>query len=218
MDRSRQTDMDTFEKEAHSNGFSAIAGVDEAGRGPLAGPVVAAAVILPFPPPLDAGFRDSKALSVRAREALVMEVFRRARAVGIGVVWPAEIDLLNIHRATLRAMERAVQRLSARPDMLLVDGSFRVAGVQVEQRTIVSGDARSVSIAAASIVAKTTRDGIMAAYHHIFPQYDFKANKGYGTKDHMSAIGEHGPASVHRKTFRGVMRDLFTGLEKEDRE
>ncbi|CAG0930903.1 Ribonuclease HII [Planctomycetaceae bacterium] len=203
--------MDTYEKEAHSKGFSAVAGVDEAGRGPLAGPVVAAAVILPFPPPKDKGFKDSKALSAKARESLVREVFRCARAVGIGVVWPGEIDLINIHQATLRAMERAVARLSATPDMLLVDGSFKM-NTCIEQRTIVSGDALSLSIAAASIVAKTTRDRIMGSYHHLYPEYNFEKNKGYGTKDHMDAIGAHGPTHVHRKTFRGVIRDLFSDL------
>jgi len=203
--------MDTYEKEAHSKGFSAVAGVDEAGRGPLAGPVVAAAVLLPFPLPVEKGFRDSKALSARAREALVKEVFRCARAIGIGVVWPREIDLINIHKASLAAMERAVARLSVPPDMLLVDGSFRM-NTYIDQRTIVSGDALSVSIAAASIVAKTTRDSIMAAYHHLYPEYNFGKNKGYGTKEHMDAIGEHGPTSIHRKTFRGVIRDLFSDL------
>jgi ribonuclease HII len=204
--------MDTYEKEAHSNGFTAICGVDEAGRGPLAGPVVAAAVILPYPPPVKTGFKDSKKLSPKAREALVKEVFRAARAIGIGVVWPVEIDLINIHKASLRAMERAVARLTVRPDILLIDGSFPV-NTYIEQKTIVSGDALSVSIAAASIVAKTTRDAIMAAYHHRFPEYNFASNKGYGTKDHMDAIGVHGPAPIHRKTFRGVIRDLFSDLK-----
>lgn len=206
--------MDTYEKEAHSSGFKAISGVDEAGRGPLAGPVVAAAVILPFPPPLDAGFKDSKALSEKARTALVMEVFRTARAVGIGIVWPEEIDLINIHKASLKAMERAVGKLSIRPDMLLIDGSFTI-NTHIEQKAIVSGDALSVSIAAASIVAKTTRDSIMGAYHSRFPQYNFVSNKGYGTKDHMTAIDTHGPTHIHRKTFRGVIKDLFADLEKE---
>jgi ribonuclease HII len=204
--------MDQYEKDAHSKGFSAIAGVDEAGRGPLAGPVVAAAVILPFPPPIDTGFRDSKVLSPQSREELVIEVFRAARAVGVGIVWPAEIDLINIHQASLRAMERAVARLSICPDILLVDGKFRIVS-KIEQRPIISGDALSVSIAAASIVAKTTRDRIMAAYHPSFPEYNFAANKGYGTKDHMDAIDEHGPTPIHRKTFRGVMQDLFSGLK-----
>lgn len=204
--------MDTYEKEAQAKGFTAVAGIDEAGRGPLAGPVVAAAVILPFPPPIEAGFRDSKALSAKARDVLVKEVFRNAAAVGIGVVWPGEIDLINIHKATLRAMERAVARCSVRPDMLLIDGSFPI-NTYIEQKTIVSGDALSVSIAAASIVAKTTRDSIMAAYHHRFPEYNFASNKGYGTKDHMDAIDEHGPTPIHRKTFRGVIKDLFSELK-----
>lgn len=204
--------MDIYEKDAHSKGFSSVAGVDEAGRGPLAGPVVAAAVILPFPPPLDAGFRDSKVLSPKSREALVKEVFRAARAVGIGIVWPEEIDLINIHKASLRAMERAVAKLAVKPDILLVDGTFPINS-DLEQRPIISGDALSVSIAAASIVAKTTRDSIMAAYHVSFPEYDFASNKGYGTRDHMAAIEEHGPAPIHRKTFRGVIKDLFSGLK-----
>lgn len=204
--------MDQHEKEAQLKGFQSIAGVDEAGRGPLAGPVVAAAVILPYPPPLDAGFKDSKALSKKAREALVIEVFKAARAVGIGIVWPGEIDLINIHKATLRAMERAVGRLAVRPDMLLIDGSFPI-NISIEQKTVVSGDALSVSVAAASIVAKTTRDSIMGAYHELFPAYNFASNKGYGTKDHMAAIDEHGPTPIHRKTFRGVIKDLFSGLD-----
>lgn len=204
--------MDIYEKDAHSKGFSAVAGLDEAGRGPLAGPVVAAAVILPFPPPIETGFRDSKALTPKAREKLVKEVFRVARAVGIGVVWPEEIDRINIHKASLLAMERAVGKLDIKPDILLVDGTFPINS-DIEQRPIISGDALSVSIAAASIVAKTTRDRIMHAYHHSFPEYDFLSNKGYGTRDHMDAIDEHGAASMHRKTFRGVMKDLFSGLK-----
>lgn len=204
--------MDIYEKDAHSKGYHAVAGVDEAGRGPLAGPVVAAAVILPFPPPVEIGFKDSKALSPRSRDRLVKEVFRAARAVGIGIVWPEEIDLINIHKATLRAMERAVATLAVCPDILLVDGTFPINS-DLEQRPIISGDALSVSIAAASIVAKTTRDSIMASYHHSFPEYDFASNKGYGTRDHMDAIDEHGPTPIHRKTFRGVMKDLFSGLK-----
>lgn len=204
--------MDIYEKDAHSKGFSVVAGLDEAGRGPLAGPVVAAAVILPFPPPIDIGFKDSKALSPKSRDKLVKEVFRVARAVGIGIVWPEEIDRINIHKASLLAMERAVAKLTVRPDILLVDGTFPINS-DIEQRPIISGDALSVSIAAASIVAKTTRDSIMYAYHHSFPEYDFPSNKGYGTRDHMDAIDEHGPASMHRRSFRGVMKDLFSGLK-----
>lgn len=204
--------MDIYEKDAHSKGYCAVAGVDEAGRGPLAGPVVAAAVILPFPPPIDIGFKDSKALSPKSRDKLVKDVFRVARAVGIGIVWPEEIDRINIHKASLRAMERAVAKLAVRPDILLVDGTFPIDS-DIEQRPIISGDALSVSIAAASIVAKTTRDSIMAAYHLSFPEYNFASNKGYGTRDHMDAIDEHGPAPMHRKTFRGVMKDLLSGLK-----
>lgn len=179
----------------------------------MAGPVVAAAVILPFPPPIDTGFKDSKKLTQKAREALVKEVFKAARAVGVGIVWPDEIDVINIHKASLKAMERAVLRLAVRPDMLLIDGSFQI-NTYMEQKAIVSGDALSVSIAAASIVAKTTRDSIMGAYHSIFPHYNFVSNKGYGTKDHMEALDLHGPTPIHRKTFRGVIKDLFADIDK----
>lgn len=207
--------MDLHEKEAYSNGFKTIAGVDEAGRGPLAGPVVAAAVVLPYPPPINIGFKDSKALSQKAREALVIEVFRTARGVGVGIVWPNEIDIINIHKASLKAMERAVARLIIRPDILLIDGTFPI-NTFIEQKPIVSGDALSVSIAAASIVAKTARDSIMGAYHSMFPHYNFAANKGYGTKDHMAAIDKHGPTPIHRKTFRGVIKDLFADISKDE--
>lgn len=200
--------MDLFEKEARSRGFNSIAGVDEAGRGPLAGPVVASAVILPFPLPLDSGIKDSKKLSAQARERLTIDIFRCARAVGIGIVWPSEIDSINIHKASLKAMEIAVGKLSLAPDMLLIDGSFPIISA-IEQRPIISGDALSVSIAAASIIAKTTRDGIMEAYHRLFPQYNFASNKGYPTKEHLSALDSFGPAPIHRKTFRGVIKDLF---------
>lgn len=207
-----QHTMDLYERDARSRGFNIIAGVDEAGRGPLAGPVVAAAVIMPFPPPVDLGIRDSKTLSAKARERLAITVFGRAVSVGVGIVWPVEIDELNIHRASLRAMERAVGRLSMPPDILLVDGSFPMDS-PIEQRPVISGDALSVSIAAASIVAKTARDSIMLAYHNLFPAYNFESNKGYPTKEHLDAIGVHGPTGIHRRSFRGVVRDLFADLE-----
>ncbi len=200
--------MDLYEKDAHYKGMLNVAGIDEAGRGPLAGPVVAAAVIFPFPPPLDLGIRDSKTMTHQARTEALFGIYRAARAVGVGVVWPAEIDRINILKASLKAMEKAVGKLSVSPDMLLVDGRFPVDAV-MPQMPIIKGDSLSVSIAAASIVAKTTRDAIMDSYHAQYPLYNFISNKGYPTREHLLALDEHGPTPVHRKTFRGVIKDLF---------
>ncbi|HEY4708014.1 MAG TPA: ribonuclease HII [Thermodesulfobacteriota bacterium] len=201
--------MDIHERDAHSKGFKAVAGVDEAGRGPLAGPVVAAAVVFPFPPPLDLGIKDSKALTSGAREEILLDIYRTATSVGVGIVWPVEIDRINILKASLKAMELAIERLSVKPDMILVDGNFPI-NTDTPQRPIISGDALSVSIAAASIVAKTARDTIMRSYHRLYPHYNFISNKGYPTKEHLSALVSHGPTPIHRKTFRGVMKDLFS--------
>lgn len=204
--------MDFLEKEAASKGYCFIAGVDEAGRGPLAGPVVAAAVIFPFPPPVNPSIKDSKKLSASKRAALVFDIYRSALAVGVGIAWHDEIDLVNILRASLNAMERAVCALAIRPDICLVDGRFpfnSTAGAGLEpapaQRPVISGDSLSISIAAASIIAKTARDSIMEAYHGIFPAYDFKKHKGYGTEEHLSAIKRLGPCPIHRRTFNGVV-------------
>lgn len=197
--------MDFHENEAHSKGKRLIAGLDEAGRGPLAGPVVAAAVIFARPLPLDIGIRDSKKLSPARRTSLVIDIHLNAVSVGVGLVWPVEIDSINIHRASLLAMERAVSALRVNPDMLLIDGSFRIDSA-IDQKTIVSGDALSVSIAAASIVAKTARDRIMDAYHCSYPAYNFASHKGYPTKEHLSALSTHGPSPIHRRSFRGVVK------------
>ena len=201
--------MDIHEKDAHSKGFKTVAGVDEAGRGPLAGPVVAAAVVFPFPPPLDLGIKASKALTSGARKKILLDIYRTATSVGVGIVWPVEIDRINILKASLKAMELAIERLSVKPDMILVDGNFPI-NTDTPQRPIISGDALSVSIAAASIVAKTARDTIMESYHRLYPHYNFISNKGYPTKEHLSALNAHGPTPIHRKTFRGVMKDLFS--------
>jgi len=198
--------MDLYEKDAWSKGFKAVAGIDEAGRGPLAGPVVAAAVIFLSLPTKDLGIKDSKTLTPSKRELLVFEIYKMASAVGVGIIWPEEIDSINIHRASLKAMERAVSSLDTSPDFLLVDGSFPIDS-HIPQRPIVSGDALSVSIAAASIIAKTTRDRIMDSYHITFPQYNFLSNKGYGTKEHLEALKAFGPTSIHRRSFRGVVKE-----------
>lgn len=201
--------MDSLEREAGLRGFTLIAGVDEAGRGPLAGPVVAAAVILPFPPPLNLGIKDSKALSPKARSSILMDICKSAVAVGVGTVWNEEIDEINIHRASLKAMAKAVEALSRRPDFILIDGRFGI-DMAVPELAVVRGDGLSVSIAAASIVAKTARDRIMDAYHRIYPCYGFIRNKGYGTEEHLAALMSTGPCPIHRKSFhpKGLSNDM----------
>ena len=191
--------MNYFEERARQRGFRRIAGIDEAGRGPLAGPVVAAAVVLPdrYSHP---DINDSKKLTSRSRELLFEVIRADALAVGIGVVDSRVIDELNILRATLLAMREAVADLQVVPDCLLVDGNQSVP-LEIPQETIVKGDARSVSIAAASIVAKVSRDRIMEIYHRQFPYYNFFKNKGYGTAEHRQAIREHGFCKIHRRSF-----------------
>ncbi len=199
--------MDFFETRFLSQGIRLIAGVDEAGRGPLAGPVVAAAVILPIPE-FREQLRDSKKLLPEERESLYEKILPAALSIGTGIVEAEEIDRINIARATEKAMAMAVSLLSRKPDMLLVDGILPVPHPS-PQRTIVKGDNLSVSIAAASIVAKVTRDRIMMAYHEEYPQYNFAKHKGYGTWEHREAIKRHGCCEYHRKTFRGVSETLI---------
>lgn len=179
-----------------------LAGVDEAGRGPLAGPVVAAAVILPEGCEID-GLNDSKKLSAEKRESLFHQIKSLAIVTGIGIVEPEEIDRINILRATLLAMEIAVKNLSPQPDYLLIDGNTRTS-LLIPQQTVVKGDSRCCSIAAASIIAKVIRDSIMDDYHKIYPEYNFKKHKGYPTKEHFEALRRFGPCPIHRKTFKGV--------------
>ncbi|RTZ93215.1 MAG: ribonuclease HII [Deltaproteobacteria bacterium] len=194
-----------FEKAIRkAYGTRYIAGVDEAGRGPLAGPVVAAAVILPldgnFP-----GIDDSKRLTAIKRERLFGEIHAHALGVGVGIVSHEEIDALNIRRATLLAMKKAVQALPVTPDFCLVDGRDEIP-LAVPQSPLVKGDQKSLSVAAASIIAKVTRDRIMLAYHEQFPDYGFDRNMGYGTRQHRDALKRVGPSPIHRKSFRGVLQ------------
>jgi len=191
--------MDSFEKKLWGAGFSLIAGVDEAGRGALAGPVVAAAVIFPSRTE-NFGLRDSKKLTAARRETLFKEIEQKAVSIGIGVVGPEEIDRINILRATLKAMEAALSFLNPRPDYVIIDGNQSVK-CEIPQETIVKGDDRSFSIAAASIIAKVTRDRVMASLHDKFPLYNFPGHKGYGTEEHRDAIIKYGMSSVHRKSF-----------------
>jgi ribonuclease HII len=192
-----------IEKTVRQKGFSLIAGIDEAGRGPLAGPVVSAAVILP------AGFScqgitDSKKLSEKKRQHLFPKIMAQAVTVGVGMCDHKEIDATNILAASLCSMKRAVMNLDRTPDFLLVDGRFSLDS-DISQQAVIRGDSLSISIAAASIIAKVTRDRIMASFHQVYPEYLFIRHKGYPTVAHKQAIQDHGPCPVHRKTFKGVM-------------
>ena len=176
-----------------------ICGIDEVGRGPLAGPVVAGAVILPKDEPI-LYLNDSKKLSEKKREALYDEIMEKALATGIGIVSPASIDEINILQATYEAMRQAIAKLKVRPDLLLND-AVTIPEVDIPQVPIIKGDAKSVSIAAASIIAKVTRDRLMVEYDEVLPGYDFASNKGYGTKAHIAGLKELGPSPIHRATF-----------------
>ena len=190
------------ERELGARGVRRIAGVDEAGRGSLAGPVVAAAVILDPDRPVR-GLRDSKLLSPAEREHLAPLIEDRAVATGIGAADAGEIDALNILRATLLAMRRAVEALAVKPDYLLVD-ALRIPGLDLPQEGIVHGDRLVASIAAASILAKVRRDALMRSLHELYPGYGFDVHKGYGTAGHLGALRRLGPSPLHRSTFRGV--------------
>ena len=176
-----------------------ICGIDEVGRGPLAGPVVAGAVILPKDEPI-LYLNDSKKLSEKKREQLYDEIMEKEVAVGIGMVSPARIDEINILQATYEAMREAISKLVVKPDLLLND-AVTIPEVEIRQIPIIKGDAKSVSIAAASIVAKVTRDRLMAEYDGVIPGYDFAKNKGYGTKAHIEALKSQGASPIHRRTF-----------------
>ncbi len=178
---------------------SYICGIDEAGRGPLAGPVVAGAVVLPKDCQI-LYLNDSKKLSEKKRELLFDEIKEKAVSYGIGIVGPGRIDEINILQATYEAMRLAISQLKVQPDILLND-AVTIPGVDVMQVPIIKGDAKSVSIAAASILAKVTRDRMMVEYDQMFPEYGFAKHKGYGTKAHIDTIKEIGPCPIHRRTF-----------------
>ena len=198
-----------FERRAHQRNFRRIAGVDEAGRGPLAGPVVAAAVVLPYGIDLP-NVRDSKQLSPSQRQACYEKICSIAKDISIGEVSAAEIDRTNILAASLKAMRKAVTRIEPLPDFLLIDGPWEVE-IQLAQQALKRGDQLSISVAAASIVAKVHRDAIMDAYHQSYPDYNFAKNKGYGTKEHRIALARFGSCPVHRQTFRGVPSKAANG-------
>ena len=199
-------DMLILEAQAARRGYLRVAGVDEAGRGPLAGPVVAAAVILPdglILPDVD----DSKKLSAQVREELFDMISREAIGVGVGIGDHHLVDRINILQATLSAMRDAVLSLDPAPDFLLIDGISCIP-MNIPQRTMKKGDSLSLSIAAASIIAKVTRDRIMREYDAIYPGYGFANHKGYGAASHLAAIARLGPSPIHRKSFRGVKEHL----------
>jgi len=188
-----------FEEACWGQGFEHIAGVDEAGRGPLAGPVVAAAVILPKGLSLE-GVNDSKKLSAKQRETLFHKIHELALSVGVGIVSHEVIDRINIYQASILAMRKAIEKLSISPSIVLADGnSFKHETWRYQN--IVDGDAKSVTIAAASVVAKVTRDSLMREYHEQFPLYGFDRHKGYGTKYHVEALRQYGMCPIHRRSF-----------------
>lgn len=189
--------MSTFEEEYKD--YPYICGIDEVGRGPLAGPVVAGAVILPKDDMI-LYLNDSKKLSEKKREMLYDEIMNRAVATGIGMASPARIDEINILQATYEAMRMAIDNLEVRPDILLND-AVTIPQVDILQVPIIKGDAKSISIAAASIIAKVTRDRLMVEYDKVLPGYDFASNKGYGTKAHIAGLKELGPTPIHRRSF-----------------
>ena len=204
-------DLWHYENQARQNGYLRVAGLDEAGRGPLAGPVVAAAVVVP-PSFSVEGVNDSKKLSAKKRSLLYDRILSHADGVSVGIADEKEIDQLNILWASLLAMARAVENLPAVPDHLLIDGTFRIPEDQipadVPQTAIPKGDAKSISIAAASIIAKVTRDRLMMQYHLEYPEYGFDRHKGYPTRAHREAIQKHGASAIHRRSFRGVKEYL----------
>ncbi|MDE2890517.1 MAG: ribonuclease HII [Gemmatimonadota bacterium] len=204
-ERARLEKMRVLEKRLHARGLHRIAGVDEAGRGPLAGPVVAAAVILPREA-LIPGLNDSKVLTPDRRSRLYERITETAVALGIGEASAAEIDRINILQATYLAMRRAIKGLGVPPDRVLVDGPG-VPGSPFPESAVIDGDAASLSISAASILAKVTRDRKMAVFHSEFPEYGFANHKGYGSADHRRALRVHGPCRIHRLSFRGVRSD-----------
>jgi len=207
--------MSAVERRLRDFGFRAVAGTDEVGRGCLAGPVVAACVILDADPTL-LGIDDSKQLTHEDRLSTCRLILSRARAAAVGVVEPQTIDRINILRASKLAMVHAVEDLAVRPDVLLLD-AVTLESLEMPQIPLIKGDRRSVSIAAASVVAKVYRDLLMESYHERYPVYDFKHNRGYATEGHQAALKIYGPSPIHRRSFEGVDEPtLLFGRNAED--
>ncbi|MEW6448417.1 MAG: ribonuclease HII [Bacillota bacterium] len=209
-EKARYEALFLFEQRLKTRGFSLVAGVDEAGRGPLAGPVVAGAVILPEAVELP-GLNDSKVLSPNKRAYLAEQICAIALSWSVGVASVAEIDALNIRRASFLAMRRALEALRFKPDYVVVDGS-PIPGLPLPQTGMVRGDARVAAVAAASIIAKVTRDRLMEEIHREFPQYGFSRHKGYPTREHFESLAKFGPTPHHRRTF-GPVKSSLRGVE-----
>ena len=199
QEKQRIWELSKFEREYAADGY--VCGIDEVGRGPLAGPVAAAAVILPKDCDI-LYINDSKKLSAAKREELYEEIMAKAVAVGIGIVGPERIDEINILQATYEAMREAISNLQVKPDILLND-AVTIPNVEIKQVPIIKGDAKSISIGAASIIAKVTRDRLMEEYDSVYSGYGFASNKGYGSGEHIAALKEQGPTPIHRKSFIG---------------
>lgn len=215
QERKRIENLKYFEKKCFSKGFHCVAGIDEVGRGSLAGPVVAAAVVLKDIDYFHINYlKDSKKLNKSKREKVNELIRRKSDNIGIGIVGPDIIDKINIAQATFLAMKRAIIDLKYFPDYVLVDG-FKIPFISIPQYNIVKGEDKSVSIAAASIIAKVYRDKIMLDFHKKYPVYQFDKNVGYGTKKHILAIKQFGITSIHRKTFKGVSTDIEKIKEKK---
>ncbi|MBQ1546327.1 MAG: ribonuclease HII [Clostridia bacterium] len=200
-----------YERKAADNGYLSVCGVDEAGRGPVAGPVCAAAVILPKGKIIE-GVNDSKKISEKKREALYDIITNEAVAYSVAFASVEEIEEINILNAAMLAMKRAVEGLSVPADYVIVDGN-KMPDITADGETVIKGDAKSESVAAASILAKVTRDRLMYVYSEKYPQYGFERHKGYGTKEHMAAILEHGMTDIHRPSF---LKKLFDKADNDD--
>lgn len=211
--REKWEKMNQLPFRLNHSGYRFIAGIDEAGRGPLAGPVVAAAVILDLNKPIY-GLDDSKKISEKHREELYSIIYENALAIGVGIVDNFIIDDINILQATFKAMKKAISELSLKPDILLVDGNRDIPEMEIKQRAVVDGDGLVNSIAAASIIAKVTRDRIIKEYHQKYPEYGFYKNKGYGTGEHIAALKRYGPSPIHRYSFSIVNKSNFVIFKK----
>lgn len=196
----------SFEDEARAGGFQLIAGVDEVGRGALAGPVVAAAVILDPARPLPEGLDDSKKLTALQRQRIAADILQTALAFSVGQVEPEEIDRINILEASRLAMLEALRQLDPCADYLLID-ALSLKEAELPQKAIIHGDSISASIAAASVIAKTYRDALMRSFHEVYPEYNFARHVGYGSREHREALRAHGPCRIHRRSFHGVLTE-----------
>ena len=196
----RLTNLKAYEKELHEKGFKNICGIDEAGRGPLAGPVVIASVIMPADSMIE-GVNDSKKVSEKKREKLYDQIIEEAISYGVAIIGQDEIDNINILNATKKGLTMSLKELTVKPDLILVDALEHIDTLGIPYESIIKGDAKAYSIAAASIIAKVTRDRIMREWAEVYPQYGFEVHKGYGTAKHIAAIKEHGICQIHRKSF-----------------